>query len=296
MIMDAIVIGGSYAGLAAALQLARARRNVLVIDSGKRRNRFATHSHGFLTRDGEAGATIAAIGREQFLAYPTARWLDGEVTAAERTDDGFRLEIADAESLTAKRLVLATGVRDELPAIPGMAERLGKSVFFCPYCDGYELNQGRIGVLAATPLSMHLALLLPDWGDTTFFLNGAFEPDADQRAQLAGRGVTIEPAPIRALEGKLDVVLLDGRTLPLDGLFVTPRSEPASPLAERLGCAMDEGPFGPVIHTEMTKATSVPGVFACGDTARMGGSVALAVGDGTIAGAATHQSLIFGVH
>jgi thioredoxin reductase len=296
MVMDAIVVGGSYAGLAAALQLARARRDVLVIDGGKRRNRFASHSHGFLTRDGEAAAAIAAIGREQLLAYPTARWLDGEVIAVERIGEGFSVAVAGAEKLAAKRLVLATGVSDDLPAIPGLAERWGKSVFHCPYCHGYELNRGRVGVLATSPLSMHLALLLPDWGETTFLLNGAFTPDAAQRAQLAARGAAIEPTPIAALRGAAEIVLEDGHTLPLDGLFVAAPFVPASPLAERLGCVMDEGPLGRVVRTEMTKATSVAGVFACGDAARMRGSVALAVGDGTIAGAAAHQSLIFEMH
>jgi thioredoxin reductase len=210
MVLDAIVIGGSYAGLAAALQLARARRSVLVIDSGRRRNRFASHSHGFLTRDGEEAAAIVAIGREQFLAYPTARWLDGEVTAAVRAGEGFRMALAGAEPLTAKRLVLATGVRDDLPALPGLAERWGKSVFHCPYCHGYELDRGRIGVLATSPLSMHLALLLPDWGQTTFLLNGVFTPDAAQRAQLAARGVAIESTPISALAGTADVALGTG--------------------------------------------------------------------------------------
>jgi thioredoxin reductase len=171
---DVIIIGGSYAGLSAALQLARAYRKILVIDGGKKRNRFATTSHGFLGQDGRTPEAIAADARAQLLAYDTVQWLDGFVETAEKNADGFAVRLADRNSLLAKRLILAIGVTDTLPDIPGLQERWGKAVFHCPYCHGYELGRGEIGVLAVSEGSLHHAMMLPDWGNTTLFLNNAF--------------------------------------------------------------------------------------------------------------------------
>lgn len=292
---DAIIVGGSYAGQSAALQLARARRNILVIDEGKRRNRFAAHSHGFLGQDGSDPAEIADRAREQLLAYPNVTWLADRATDAERLDDGFALTDTSGIRHQARTVVLATGIKDGLPDIPGLAERWGRAVFHCPYCHGYELDRGRIGVLAVSEISMHHALMLPDWGTTTFFVNGAFEPSADQLAQLAARSVTVEHGKIRALEGDpIDVVLEDNRRIALDGLFTATATEISTPIASQLGCDLDDGPTGRFIRTDEMKATSVPGVFACGDAARAAGNVALAVGDGAMAGAATHRKLMFG--
>ncbi|HLL82098.1 MAG TPA: NAD(P)/FAD-dependent oxidoreductase [Longimicrobium sp.] len=291
---DVIIIGGSYAGLSAGLPLGRARRSVLVIDGGTRRNRFAESAHNFLTHDGTPPGEIAARGREQLLAYDTVQWHDGLAERAEAAEGGFRVFTADGEERTARRLILATGVKDALPAIPGLAERWGRSVFHCPYCHGYELNQGRIGVLASSPLSMHHALMLPDWGPTTFFLNGTFTPDADQLAQLERRGVRIQDGLIERVDGeRADVVMEDGRSVPLDGIFTMSRVSVASPIAEQLGCQLDEGPHGSVILVDELKATTVAGVWACGDAARAAGSIPIAVADGTWAGVAAHKSLMF---
>ncbi|NRP22591.1 Alkyl hydroperoxide reductase subunit F [Ensifer adhaerens] len=294
MTHDVLILGGSYAGLSAGLQLARARRKVLVIDTGLRRNRFARTSHGFLTQDGSTPADIAAEARAQLMEYRTVEWLQAEATHAERMQDGFKVALRQGPEVTGKRLVLATGVTDVLPELEGLADRWGKSVFHCPYCHGYELDEGSIGVLATSPLSMHQALMLPDWGPTTFFLNGAFEPDHDQLQQLARRNVTVEHGIVHRLDGeRADVVMRDGRVLPMDGLFTTTRTVVSSPFAEQLGCAFDDGPLGRYIRTDSMKATTVAGVFACGDAARPTGSVALSVGDGAMAGAATHRSLMF---
>jgi len=154
-IFDVIVVGGSYAGLSAATQLARARRRVLVIDAGQRRNRYARHSHGFLTQDGSEGAAIVAKGREQLLAYSTVAWREGTVVDATDNGDRFEVTLRDGLVLRARRLVLATGTIDELPPIDGLAERWGRHVFTCPYCDGYELARGDIGVLASGPMALH---------------------------------------------------------------------------------------------------------------------------------------------
>ncbi|WP_420961862.1 NAD(P)/FAD-dependent oxidoreductase [Brucella sp. IR073] len=290
---DVIIIGGSYAGMAAALQLARARRRIMVIDAGVRRNRFAETSHGFLGRDGHAPGAIAQEAKQQLLAYPTLRWMEGKVSSAARAGEGFHVKTEAGGAYDAKRLILALGVEDVLPALPGLRERWGKSVFHCPYCHGYELNEGHIGVLAMGPASIHQALMLPDWGKTTFFTNNVFSPDAEQLAQLAARGASVEPTPVTEITGHADLNLTDGRVIPLAGLFTAPATRPSSPLADELGCVMEDGPLGPFIQTDGMKATSVPGVFACGDAARGAGNVSLAVGDGAMAGAAAHRSLMF---
>lgn len=290
---DVIVIGGSYAGLSAGLQLARARQRLLVIDAGIRRNRFAASSHGFLGQDGIAPDAIAAEGRAQLLAYPSVEWFEGTATHAEQAENGFVVRCAAGQRFRARRLVLAIGVIDELPEVEGLAERWGRSVFHCPYCHGYELDRGRIGVLATGPLSLHQALMLPDWGEVTLFTNAAFEPDEAQRADLAAKRVAVEPVRIARIVDTATVELVDGRRVAMDGLFTASRIRAASPIAEQLGCEFEEGPLGPFIRTDVNKATSIRGVFACGDVARMAGNVALAVGDGAQAGAAAHQSLVF---
>jgi thioredoxin reductase len=292
MDFDAIIVGGSYAGISAALPLARARKRVAVIDAGLRRNRFAGHAYGFLGQDGMPPGEIAARAREQLLRYPTVQWIDGTAQGACRDGDGFAVDVAGA-TLGARRLVLATGVVDRLPEVEGLAERWGRSVFHCPYCHGYELGNGRIGALASGPSSLHQALLLPEWGSVTLFLNGAITPDEAQARELAARGIRIETAAVVSVRDRATVVLAGGRCVELDGLFVASRTEPASPLALRLGCAIEEGPLGPFVRTDEMKATNVPGVFACGDVGRAMGNVAMAVGDGALAGTAVHRSLVF---
>ena len=300
---DVIVIGGSYAGLSGALQLARARRRVLVVDAGQRRNRFAGDSHGFLTRDGQPAAAIAAEGRAQLAAYPTVRFHDGMALGARPDGDGdgigndigFSVELSDGTQARAARLLLATGVRDELPPIPGLAERWGKSVFHCPYCHGYELDGGRIGVIANGPMSLHQAQMLPHWGRVTLFANEVCPLDAEQQADLDRRGVVVEPVRVDRIEERATVILAGGRRLEMDGLFTFGRLHMASPVAEGLGCALDDGPLGPYIRTDDTRQTTVPGVFAAGDAIRNAGNVAMAVADGAMAGVGVHRSLLFGV-
>lgn len=293
---DAIIVGGSFAGLSAGLQLARARRNILVIDEGQRRNRFSSHSHGFLGQDGREPAAIVAEARAQLLAYPTVTWRDARASEAKAERDGFSIVDAHGDQHLAKRLLLATGVRDELPAIPGLRERWGKSVLHCPYCDGYELGGGKLGVLASGSFSALKAALVADWGEVTLFLNGEAEPDGEASALLERRGVTVERAPVVAAEGDGTAMaglrLADGRLVPVKALFVATGICPASPLAEELGCAFDDGPFGPLLRVDGMKQTSVTGIYAAGDAATARHSVALAVADGVVAGAGLHMSLL----
>lgn len=288
------VIGGSYAGMAAALQLARARRNVLVVDDGQRRNRFVDAaggtSHGYLTQDGRAPAEIATDARKQLMNYPNVEWLQGTADDARVAPDGRLTFLVRGEAIGAKHLIIATGVRDQLPPVPGLAERWGNSVFHCPYCHGYEADAGPIGVIAASPLAQHHAIMLPDWGRTTLFLNGAYTPSTEELAAIACRGTQVEMVPIARVDGFADVVLQDGRTFSMNALFTQPHTVMSSPIAEQLGCELEDGPMGRFIKVDDFKATSVPNVFACGDAARMAGNVTLAVADGAMAAFAAHRA------
>lgn len=293
---DAIVVGGSYAGLSAATQLARTRRPILVIDSGLRRNRFAIHSHGFLGQDGRLAADIAADGRDQLLRYPNVSWLPAKALHVAGKNGAFAIQTETATAL-GKRIILATGVVDTLPDIPGLQERWGQSIFHCPYCHGYELDAGPIGVIASGELSMHHAQMLPDWGSVTFFTNQSIVLNDAQRESLLARGVTINEHRIRRISGHANVALEDGSTHAMNGLFSVSRTQMASPLPAQAGCAFEAGPLGDFIQVDpMTKKTSVAGIFACGDAARATGNVAIAVADGAQAGVGAHASLLFPEH
>jgi thioredoxin reductase len=296
---DAVIVGGSFAGLAAAMQLARARRRILVVDAGRPRNRFSPASHGFLGQDGRTPAEILATGRAEVLAYPTASYRSDEVTSARAVDDGFELALASGAVVQARRLVLATGVADELPDVPGLRERWGVTVLHCPYCHGYEVADRRLGVLARSETASHQAELLTHWSaDVTLFANG-FAVAGEARAALAARGVRIEERRVVAIEGDAPAIagvrLEDGEVVPMGALFTGLQARMASPLAAQLGCAFEDGPFGEMITTDAQKRTTVPGVFACGDAARVPPNATLAAADGVLAGGAAHQSLVFGL-
>lgn len=293
-----VIIGGSFAGLSAALQLARARRKILVLDVGQPRNRFALHSHGFLGRDGSSPSEILQEARTQLLRYPTVQYAQATVSNVARQDTGFQVTFADQQVALAGRLILATGVVDHLPEVAGLAERWGEGVAQCPYCHGYEVAERRLGVLASGESALHQATMLPDWSShVTLFTNGALTPTDTDRAALARRGVQIIETPVRRVIGPERTVeaveLGDGRMVPLDALFVTTTVSLAAPFAEQLGCELEAGPFGPLIKTDAFQQTTVPGVFAAGDAARSMHNLSWAVADGVMAGIAAHRSLIF---
>ncbi|MDF2861550.1 MAG: thioredoxin reductase [Achromobacter mucicolens] len=293
---DVIIIGGSFAGLSAAMQLARARRQVLLVDAARPRNRYAAHAHGFLGQDGVPPQEIVANARAQLARYPTVSFLDGEAIQALAQDGGFAVVMAGGEQVRGARLILATGMRDELPPLPGLQARWGQTVLHCPYCHGFEVAGEPLGVLAAHPMSVHQAMLLPDWGPTTYFTQGQFEPSPEDARHLAARGVLVERTPVVALLGDAPaltgVVLADGREVPLRALFVASRVHMASPLAGQLGCAFDEGPLGPVIRVDDMKQTTVPGVFAAGDASTPMSNATLASASGVMAGVCAHRSLV----
>lgn len=294
---DVAIIGGSFAGLSAALQLARARRNVTVIDAGEPRNRFAAASHGFLTQDGAKPAEILAEARRQLAAYPTVRMVEGRAEKVFGITDAFSITLQEGEELSARRIVLAHGVSDSLPDIPGLAAEWGKRVAHCPYCHGYEFGGGPLGVLAANgEVALHHAMLVREWGPVTLFLNGVVEPDPAMLQQFEARGVAVERRPVTAVvsgaEG-LSVQLADGNAVDIVGLFTQPRSLPSTDIGEQLGCLHVESPFGPILKVDETKQTTVSGVFAAGDIARPAPNVPFAVADGAMAGVAAHRSLVF---
>lgn len=293
---DAIVVGGSFAGLSAAMQLARARRRILVVDAGLPRNRFAHASHGFLGHDGRPPYDILRDAAGQLRAYPTVEFVHGEVLGAREAESGFDVTLADGREERAARLVLATGLVDELPPIAGMRERWGVTVLHCPYCHGYEVADRPLGVVAAHPQSPHHGVLLPDWGPTTYFTQGIFEPSEEEAAWMSARGVHIERTPVVELLGnapELEAVRLsDGRIIPVGAIFTAPATRMASPLAEDLGCAFDEGAVGPYIRVDDRKLTTVPGVYAAGDAASPMHNATLASAAGVMAGFGTHQSLV----
>lgn len=194
-LLDAIVIGGSFAGLSAALQLARARRSVRILDAGRPRNRFADAAHGFFSRDGEDPRTLIAAAQAQLRRYPSARVIAAEAVRASAIEGGFEVVAGDGGVLAARKLVLAFGVNDVLPELPGAAERWGKSVLHCPYCHGYEFAGQRLGVLQSASFSAQKALLVADWGPTTLYLN------ADRRT-AGRRAIAVGAAPGRRPRGR----------------------------------------------------------------------------------------------
>jgi thioredoxin reductase len=294
---DAIIIGGSFAGLSAAMYLARGRRTVRIVDTGMPRNRFATHSHGFFGQDGTEPRTMLASAKSQVAAYPTVAFIEGEAVSAASERDGFSVKLATGEVLQSARLVLAFGISDELPAIPGLAERWGKSVLHCPYCHGFEFAGQRLGVLSVSPMSIQQAMLIAEWGPTTLYLNGTKEPDDASLAELRRRGIVIEPAQVTALHGEgarlNSIELADGRASAVDALYLGPRTRLNSEIAHQLGCDMEEGSYGPVIRTDAQKLTTVTGVYAAGDITRSSHNVTWASADGVTAGLAVHRSLVF---
>lgn len=296
MDFDVIVVGGSFAGLSAAMQLARARRRVLLIDADKPRNRFAEASHGFLGQDGVSPAAIRQTALMQLRRYPAFSEITGVARAAERSTGGFRVTLDDGRIFGARRLILAVGVEDILPEVDGLAPLWGRHVLHCPYCHGYEIGGGPIGLLASSTLAHHQALLLPDWGETTVFVEPGVEFSADDLQAIEGRGAKLEHSKLVRLvaeRGALKAAeLADGRSVPVKALFVQTRVRPASPLAEMLGAAMEEGPQGPYIRTDEWGAASIDGLFAAGDAASPMHNGTLASAAGVRAGVNAHRSLV----
>ena len=266
---DVIVIGGSYAGLAAGMALGRALRRALIVDSGKPCNRQTPHSHNFLTRDGETPAEIAAIARRQVAAYDTVRFLDAVATTVTPTDAGFMLQTESGDAFTARKLILAAGIKDMLPDIEGFAECWGISVLHCPYCHGYEVRNRATAVLGNGNGGFEFAGLIANWTNNLALLtNGTSSLTEEQSRRLRRRGIEIVATQIAEVKHEIgqlrEVMFKDGTSLPLDALYVRPPFEQHSRIPEALGCELTDQGY---IKVGASQNTTVPGVFACGDSA-----------------------------
>ncbi len=297
---DVVVVGGGAAGLSGALGLARSRRSVLVVDAGEPRNAPAAHVHNFLTRDGESPAALYGAGRAEVVGYG-GRVESGRVTAVARTDDGFRVDLEN-RSVGARRLLIATGSRDRLPDVPGLAERWGIDVLHCPYCHGWEVRDQRIGVLAGSPVAVHQALMFHQLSSEVSVLPlGGFALAPEQREQLEALGIAVLDAAVATVESDADglagVRLDDGRFVELDAAVVGPRSEARADFLAPLGLLptevwMGEHVVGTVIEADPIGATAVPGVWVAGNVANVQAQVISSAAAGLTAGAAINGDLV----
>jgi thioredoxin reductase len=292
---DVLIIGGSYAGLSAALALGRALRQVVVLDSGQPCNRQTPHSHNFLTQDGSPPAALAAVARAQVLAYPTVQLRQETAVAATGTDGHFTVTTASGAVLQARKLLFATGIRDLMPALPGFAECWGISAIHCPYCHGYEYRAQPTGILANGEVAAEMGPLIRNWTDKlTIFTNGPATLLPAQQQQLATRGIAVEETPVRQLlhqAGYLThLALADGRTVPLAALYARLPFEAHCPLPQVLGCAHTEAGY---ITVDNFQQTSVPGIYAAGDATSPMRAVSAAVAAGMMAGAMLNREIIF---
>jgi thioredoxin reductase len=289
-VFDVIVVGGGPAGLSAALMLGRCRRRVLVCDLAQPRNRRARALHGYLTRDGIGPSELTAIGREELHAYGIELRKTG-VTAAAWDGQRFRVSVGDGHE-HARFLLLATGVIDDLPALPGLDRCYGQSVFHCPYCDGWEWRDRRLAVLGHRQAAIGTALALKTWSPDVVLCTDGGRAAATARARLARNTIAVKAAPIAQLEhtgGRLDAIAFaDGERLACDALFFCTGQHPQSDLAVRLGCTLTRAG---TVDTGNGCETNVPRVFVAGDASRDAQFVAVAAAEGVKAAVAINKSL-----
>ncbi|MBO4253821.1 NAD(P)/FAD-dependent oxidoreductase [Streptomyces griseorubiginosus] len=294
---EVVVVGGGAAGLSAALVLGRARRRTLVVDAGEPRNAPAAHMQGYLSRDGMPPAEFLAIGREEIARYGVELVRDRAVDASRV--EGFEVALESGRTVAARALVVATGLKDELPAVPGVAERFGRDVLHCPYCHGWEVRDQAFGVLATTPMSARQALMVSQWSkDVTFFLHtvAGSELSDDDLRRLGAAGVDVVPGEVAGLVVEDDrltgVRLADGTVHDRSVLFVAPRAVPRTGLLERLGAEMDETPFGAYPVIDERGKTSVPGLWAAGNASGFAEQVVNAASRGYRVGATINGELL----
>lgn len=292
---DAIVIGGGPAGLSAALTLGRSRRSTLLLDGGEPRNAPAGVSHGFLSRDGMSPAALARTSREQLAPYGV-EILPREARSARSSEHGFRVELDDSATVSAPTLILATGVRDQLPAIPGLAARWGRSVHHCPYCHGWECRDQALGIIGRGPGAQHLAVLLKQWSkDLILFTDGPAELSADERSALGD--LHIDERRVSSVEGpgeSITHLVVEGEVnVQREALFLRPEQTQRSDVAHELGCRfMDDE-----VHIDVDEfgRTSVPGVYAVGDMSEpFKQQIVMSAAAGMMAVADLNRHLIFG--
>lgn len=296
--VDVLVVGGGAAGLAAALVLARSRRSVLVVDAGEPRNAPAEAMHAFLTRDGLAPREFLALGRDEVTRYG-GEVRTGRALRASREGDRFRVEFEAGATVLARRLVVTTGLVDELPPLAGLADRWGRDVVHCPYCHGWEVRDRTIGVLATSPMSLHQAGLFRQLSDRVVLLAHTGPPlEPEQAARLAARDVAVVDGEVVAVDVDDDVVvgvtLADGQQVPLEVLVVAPRLVARSDLLGDLGVPLVEHPSGTGVHVpaDAMGRTDVEGVWVAGNVTDPSAQVITAAAQGNRAGAAVNADLV----
>jgi thioredoxin reductase len=296
MTVDVAIIGGSFAGLTAALQLGRASRRVAVFDTGRPRNAASPAAHGVPGWDGRAPGDILAAIRADAAAYPTVQFHDHAVTGLTGEADAFHLTTV-WEAVQARRVILACGVTDRLPPIPGLAEGWGTWALHCPYCHGYEVKGQPLSILGRGPMAFQMAKLLrSDWSDDVTLIahEGDFGPEGEGEA--AALGVRLIRSPVQRAETLATgarLLLADGTSLLTAGLFLHADTSFAAPFVADLGLATAQGPTGPYVKVGAFNATSRAGIFAAGDITRPAGILTPALADGAITGTAAHQSLLW---
>lgn len=291
---EVIIIGGSYAGLSAAMALGRSLRKVLIIDSGLPCNRQTPHSHNFITQDGEKPAVIAAKAMEQVMKYDTIQFLDDLAVSGKKIDAGFSITTKGGKDLMAKKLIFATGIRDIMPDIKGFAECWGISVVHCPYCHGYEIRNKKTGILANGEKALHYAGLVNNLTDNlTILTSGKDEFDEAQLVKLSKHNISIIEKEIVSIEHEngyiRKAIFKDGSAEAFDAIYAGLPFEQHSQIPADLGCEITETGF---IKVDMMQKTTVEGVYACGDNSSGMRSVANAVANGNIAGAAVNKALV----
>ncbi|MFB7187318.1 NAD(P)/FAD-dependent oxidoreductase [Streptomyces sp. NPDC056178] len=289
VVHDVVVVGAGAAGLNAALLLGRARRKVVVIDAGEPRNAPASHMHGFLSRDGLPPAALLDLGRAEIARYGV-QLIHGQV---DQIDHGYYVRMAGGVVLKARRVLIATGLRDELPDIPGVRERWGKDLLHCPYCHAYEVRDQPLAVLGTHPGAVHQALLLRQWSDDIIFFPHTLDLTAQDRERLAACGLRLVEGEIKQLVVDGDrlrgIELVDGRAVPRAAAFLFPRPVAHDGLLTQLGCDKDDNGW---ITTDRTGRTSVVGVWAAGNVVDPRAQVVAAAGMGSAAAFAINTDLL----
>ncbi len=290
---DVVVVGGGAAGLSGALVLSRARRKVLVVDFGTPRNAPAAHMHGFLSRDGLPPSELLAIGRDEVKGYG-ATIVEGAVTElVPNGNTGFRVLLADGQRISTRRLLVATGLRDELPNIPGLRDRWARDVVHCPYCHGWEVRDQQLGVLGGSPEAVRYTQIVRQWADDVVYFAepGALTPA--ESSELVARAIGIVEGTVKQVlieDDRLSgVEMQDGRVIPRQAVFVPPRFVPNNNLLVGLGCDLDQKGWPTV---DSTGRTSVPGVWVAGNLVNPRAQVVTAAGEGSAAAIAMNADLV----
>ena len=293
---DVIIIGGSFAGLTAAMQLGRARRQVTVLDTGLNRNRYAEHAHNIFGFDGTPPGDLLNAARAQVAHYPTVKQISGRAIGISGKPDDFVVTTAEGEAISGRRIILSYGIVDEFPAIPGFAESWGNTVIHCPFCHGYEVAGTRWGLLYSSPMSLHGPVLYANWTDDITLILDGHEIIDEGRSKLAKRGVKIVDGKLASIQhagGRISgVTMEDGSQIALEALYAHPRNRPSADLHVHLGLETKETPTGVMLAVGDMQATSRPGIFAAGDLVTGMHSVTFANNTGSMAAMGVLQSMM----